>query len=40
MEHLIVKCPICRVLLSNPEKLREHRLKEHKSPYSLIPATT
>jgi phage FluMu protein Com len=37
-EYLIMKCPLCKTILSNPNKLREHRLKEHKSIYAEVKA--
>jgi hypothetical protein len=39
MDYLILRCPICNQVLSNPELLREHRLREHRSIYSEATAT-
>jgi len=35
-EYMFLKCPLCKAVMSNPNKLREHRLREHKSAYSEI----
>lgn len=29
----VLRCPKCDFILSDPDKLREHRLREHKSVY-------
>jgi hypothetical protein len=33
---LILECPICKVILSDPAVLREHRLIAHKKSYANI----
>jgi hypothetical protein len=32
------ECPICQQQLENPNELREHRLKQHKSVFDEIKA--
>lgn len=32
----MLKCTICKAVKSNPNKIRDHRLREHKSVYSEI----
>jgi len=32
MTYMIYKCPMCKAVLDDPAKLREHRLKMHKTP--------
>jgi hypothetical protein len=29
----VLRCSICDLLMSDPDKLREHRLSKHKSVY-------
>ncbi|XES77265.1 MAG: C2H2-type zinc finger protein [Candidatus Bathyarchaeia archaeon] len=31
MIDVLYECPICKAEFSNPNELREHRLKEHKN---------
>jgi uncharacterized C2H2 Zn-finger protein len=33
---VIMKCPICKLVLSNPNELREHRLKSHRIVFNEI----
>jgi len=39
MEFIALRCPICKEILPDPDKLREHRLKEHKSVTDIISVT-
>ncbi|XHH10158.1 MAG: hypothetical protein ACFCUE_05890 [Candidatus Bathyarchaeia archaeon] len=36
MNNTILKCPICKKVLADPNILREHRLKAHKSIYTIV----
>ena len=36
MTYMRYNCPICKIEFSNPEELRVHRLKEHKTVLSEV----
>jgi hypothetical protein len=36
MTYMRYICPICKAEMQNPEELRQHRLKEHKTVLSEI----
>jgi hypothetical protein len=35
LEYVIFKCPVCKAQLSNPNKLREHNLRQHRKHIQL-----